>query len=170
MTYFLRLKAEAEAVFGPETPIQCALSIGTGLAPVLDLRGSTSILGVLSGNIGHKLLTLATKSEQYHLLARELFNSRDRDRGCYFRFNVGEVLTDKIWLIKRDEDLYHFIYKQDSVEKIPNLDDWKNALIALDKYKEMDRFAQICKEYIQDESLEDQVGRCAERLRLQESE
>jgi len=158
------LKAEAEVVFGPETPIRCALSIGTGLVPMLDLRGSTSCWGVLSGNLRSHLLTLVTNTEQHHLLARRLFNSRDR--GCYFRFNVGEKLTDKDWLSEQDEALYHSLYGHDSVQKMPNLKDWKNALIALDKYKEMDQFARICESYIQDESLEIPVERCAERLRL----
>ena len=165
MTYFLRLKAEAEVVFGPETPIRCALSIGTGLVPMLDLRGSTSCWGVLTGNLRSHLLTLVTNTEQHHLLARKLFNSRDR--GCYFRFNVGEKLTDKDWLNEHDEALYHSLYGHDSVQKIPNLKDWKNTLIALDEYKEMGRFARICEDYIRDEPLKIPVERCAERLRLQ---
>jgi hypothetical protein len=162
MTYFLRLKAEAEVIFGPETPIRCALSIGTGLVPTLDLRGSTSVRGVLSGNLRDDLLTLVTNTEQHHLLARKLFNSRNR--GCYFRFNVGEKLTDKDWVDERDGALCRSLYGPDSVQKMSNLDDWKNALIALDEYKEMDRFARICEAYIQDESLEIALKRCAERL------
>lgn len=45
-----------------------------------------------------------------------------------------------------------------------DLDDRKNALIALDEYKEMDRFARICEAYIRDESSEIALKRCAERL------
>jgi hypothetical protein len=164
MTYVLRLKAEAEVVFGPKTPIRCALSIGTGLVPMLDLRGSTSVWGAISGNLRDGLLTLVTNTEQHHLLARKLFNSCNQ--GCYFRFNVGEKLTEKDWVDERDGVLCHSLYGPESMEKIlPNLEDWKDALIALDEYKEMDRFARICDAYIRDESLEIPVKRCAERLR-----
>ena len=101
---------------------------------MLDLRGSTSC-GVLSGNLGSHLLTLVTNTEQRHLLARKLFNSRNR--GCYFRFNVGENLMVKDWLNESDEALYHSLYGHNRVQNIPNLKDRGNVLIALDEYKEM---------------------------------
>jgi len=157
------LKAEAEVEFGRDTPIACTLSIGTGLVPMLDLRDKTSIRGVLSGSLRSGLLTLVTNTQQHHLLARKLFNSGNP--GCYFRFNVGEKLADKEWVDERGGDFYRSLYGPDSVQKIlPNLDDWKNALIALDNYKEMDKFAGICEEYIQDESLVIPLERCARRL------
>ena len=77
----------------------------------------------------------------------------------------GERLTDRDWVDERDRALCHSLYGLDSVQKMSNLDDWENALIALDEYKEMDLFAQICEAYIRDESLEIALKRCAERLR-----
>ena len=163
-TVLLRLKAEAEVVFGPETPIICALSIGTGLVPTVDLRASLSVVGAIKGDLLESLLILVTNTEQHHLLARRLYNIHNP--GCYFRFNVGSVLTDKQWVHDHDEDLCQTMYKPTKRMALPTFDDWQSALIALDDYKKMDGFVKICEAYITHESLNYMVQNCANRLKL----
>lgn len=158
------LKAEAEVVFGPETPIICALSIGTGLVPTVDLRGSLSVVGAVSGDLMASLLKLVTNTEQHHLLARTLYNIHNP--GCYFRFNVGSVLTDKQWVHDHDKDLCQTMYEPTKRMALPTLDEWQRALIALDDYKKMDGFVKICEAYITHESLHYMVQNCAKRLKL----
>jgi predicted acylesterase/phospholipase RssA len=118
----LLLLAEAASFFGKARPIGCLVTLGTGMAPNLDLGPEgTNPLSTAAADVKlvKALASLSTNSEAANGLAIS-FVPKD----TYFRFNVGVKLYEKTG------------------------DNWADILIAMDDYKDMVKFVGLTDTYV----------------------
>ncbi|KAG5650804.1 hypothetical protein H0H81_011001, partial [Sphagnurus paluster] len=124
------------AGFGVLRPLQCFLSIGTGMQPIIRIDkqpgGLTGPLKVPSyiWSVGQAAIALATSSEAGHQFAKSIFTLRGN---IYFRFNAG---------VKKG-------------------DDWM-PMITLDDWKGMPELVEITKKYLLGET--ERIQQCASTL------
>ncbi|KAG9081472.1 hypothetical protein FS749_007640 [Ceratobasidium sp. UAMH 11750] len=88
------LHNEARSIYGPEHPVGCFISIGTGCGKDV---GFEHLLDAYSA---FKAIVLG--SERTHLEMERYFSGQPN---IYFRFNAGMQLTDA----KRDKDFFEAI-------------------------------------------------------------
>ncbi|KAG5650298.1 hypothetical protein H0H81_012692, partial [Sphagnurus paluster] len=121
--------------FGIARPINCFLSIGTGMQPFTKIA-YTEAHGTLESalymmSLAMAAAALATNTEDGHIFAQRIFNKRE---GVYFRFNIG----------------------------VRKGDDWEK-LIDLDQWEYMPELVRITKQYLLGEAK--RVEECASKIK-----
>ncbi|KAG5654010.1 hypothetical protein H0H81_008319 [Sphagnurus paluster] len=115
-------------------PINCFLSIGTGMQPRIEIKHTKPKIPGEStlyfASLAEAALALAVNTEDGHTFAEKMFSKRE---GVYFRFNVG---------VKKGEDW----------EKLIDMDDWAG----------MPKLVEITKQYLLGEAK--RVEECASKI------
>ena len=135
-----RLMIESRLCFGYARSVQCLLTIGTGVAPNVDL-GPSGPIG--TAKVVPAVIDIVTNSERAHFQASQL-----APEGTYYRFNAGERITEEI----------------KTKEGNLTIDNWADKIISLDDWKKMPEFVKFTQEYIAKE--EPRVQECAQKLAM----
>lgn len=133
------LYSEAGLVFGRARPIECLVTIGTGMSPDVKIDAQPSLLSYLTPSklealkvLGPASIYLLTNGELAHLSFQNLQLLAD---DSYYRFNFGEKNQDGSW------------------KEPMQMDNWKG----------MHELQQKTQQYVQKDEAE-RVDQCAKKL------
>lgn len=131
---------ESRLCFGYARPIECLLTIGTGVSPNVDF-GSEGVLG--TAKVLPAAVNIVTNSESAHFQASQL-----APEGTYYRFNAGERIKE---VIKTKEGNL-------------TIENWADKIISLDDWKKMPDFVRFTEEYLGLEKP--RIQECAQKLAI----
>ncbi|KAF9046654.1 acyl transferase/acyl hydrolase/lysophospholipase [Panaeolus papilionaceus] len=158
----LLLMGEARLHFGFARPFGCLVTIGTGMAPNVELPPEgTNVFNSVTSSVGivKSMWELTTKAEHANQMAKPLC-----EPGTYYRFNVGEKIAEKRWVEKVDPPLFQrwFSGAQPIEVQRVTAENWANITIDLADYKHMGDFVRITLRYLETEDK--RVKECASKL------
>jgi len=129
----------------PGNPIDCLISIGTGISakvalhsgksPTFIQKALTAPAKVLA--LGEALKHIATNSEATHYRLERAPSKV----GSYFRFNAGKRIMDKM-----------------------GKEDWEKC-IGLEDWEQMDKVVSITQEYLREDQTQIYIKKCADILK-----
>ncbi|KAF7976534.1 hypothetical protein HWV62_6170 [Athelia sp. TMB] len=143
--------------YGIQRPIECFLTIGTGIKPNVPIGEAklTNAIAFVSG-----LIATATACEVTHQEAAKFVLTFDNrgDQGKYYRFNFAS--TDN-WIEKVKNKFFPGSHE---VTRVVQPGDYAGVVIGMDRWQDMKKFVELTEEYMQGQTL--QVEKCASRLKV----
>lgn len=143
--------------WGPQRPIECFLTIGTGISPNVSL-GEAKITNIIAFPNG--LIETATGCEDTHKEAEKYISTFDNreDPNRYYRFNMASM---KDWTEKIKGNIWHRAY---DVVHVVKPGDYADIIIGMDRWQNMGSFVELTKEYMKEHEQQLQVEKCALKL------